>query len=166
VATRERDLRELMVIDEIFRQRKPVFGICRGHQLMNVALGGTLVVDIKQQVPGALNHQRFDKRSEVAHQARLTGGSLLAKMTGKQNLGVNSTHHQAVGRVAEALRVTAASEDGIAEALELRPEAAHLLPYFVTVQFHPERLTARHPEHQELFNGFVRACVVNRRSKL
>lgn len=162
----ERDLRELMVIDEVFRQRKPVFGICRGHQLMNVALGGTLVVDIKSQVPGALNHQRMDKRSAVAHEARLTGGSMLAKITGKQKLGVNSTHHQAVGRVAQALRVTALSADGIVEALELQPAAAHLLPFFMTVQFHPERLASRHPEHQELFNSFIRACVSNRNSTL
>jgi len=162
----ERDLRELLVIDEVFRQRKPVFGICRGHQIMNVALGGTLVVDIPTQVPGALNHQREDKKGGIAHEARLTGGSMLAKITGKQRLGVNSTHHQAVGRVAEPLRVTAVSDDGIVEALELKHEAAHLLPYFMTVQFHPERLASRYPAHQELFNSFTRACVLNRNSNI
>ncbi len=165
-ATVERDLRELMLVDEIFRQRKPVFGICRGHQIMNVALGGTLVVDIAQQVPGALNHRRFDRKGEVVHGARLTAGSMLAKIAGKQQLGVNSTHHQAVGRVAGALRVTAATDDGIVEALELKPENAGLLPYFMTVQFHPERLAARHPEHQALFDSFVRACMANRNSNL
>ena len=162
----ERDLRELMLIDEIFRQRKPVFGICRGHQLLNVALGGTLLVDIATQVPRAMNHRRLDKKGEVVHEARLTGDSLLAKITGKQNLGVNSTHHQAVGRVARPLRVTAASGDGIVEALELKREEAHLLPYFMTVQFHPERLAPRYPEHQELFNSFTRACVLNRNNTL
>jgi putative glutamine amidotransferase len=162
----ERDLRELMLIDEIFRQRKPVFGICRGHQLMNVALGGTLVVDIKTQVPEAINHRRPDKKSEVVHEARLTADSLLAKITGKQRLGVNSTHHQAIGKLAKPLRVTATSDDGIVEATELNAESAHLLPYFMTVQFHPERLAPRHREHQELFNSFTRACVLNRNSKL
>lgn len=158
----DRDQRELMLIDEVFRQRKPVFGICRGHQIMNVALGGSLVVDIKTQVAGALNHRQMKKKSEVVHEARLTGDSLLAKITGKQQLGVNSTHHQAVGRVAKPLRVTAASGDGVVEALELKREEARLLPYFMTVQFHPERLAPRHPEHQELFNSFTRACLMNR----
>ena len=162
----ERDLRELMLIDEIFRQRKPVLAICRGHQIMNVALGGTLVVDIRTQFPQALNHRQMDKKGEVVHEVRLTAGSLLAKITGKQSLGVNSTHHQAIGRLAKPLRVTAMSDDGIVEAMELNPESAQLLPYFMTVQFHPERLAPRYPAHQELFNSFTRACVLNRNSKL
>jgi putative glutamine amidotransferase len=91
---------------------------------------------------------------------------LLAKITGKQSLGVNSTHHQAIGQVAAPLQVTAASSDGVVEATELKREAAHLLPYLMTVQFHPERLASRYPEHQELFNSFARACVLNRNRKL
>jgi putative glutamine amidotransferase len=162
----ERDLRELILVDEVFRQRKPLMGVCRGHQMINVALGGTLVVDIKKQVPGALNHRQMAKKGEVVHEARLTRDSMLAKMTGKQNLGVNSTHHQAVGRIAEPLRVTAATDDGIVEAMELRREDAGLLPYLMTVQFHPERLAPRYPEHQELFNSFVQACARNRNTNL
>ena len=131
-----------------------------------VALGGTLVVDIPSQVPEAMNHRQMDKKSEVVHEARLTGDSLLAKITGKQRLGVNSTHHQAIGRVAQPLRVTATSEDGVVEATELKGEAAHLSPWFLTVQFHPERLARRYPEHQALFNSFTRACVLNRNSNL
>jgi putative glutamine amidotransferase len=166
LATGERDLRELMLVDEIFRQRKPVFGICRGQQILNVALGGTLVVDIPRQIPGALNHSRFDRKGDFVHRARLTAGSLLAKITGKQRLGVNSTHHQAVGRVAGALRVTAVTDDSIVEAMELKSENEGLLPYFMTVQFHPERLAARHPEHQALFDSFIRACSANRNSTI
>jgi len=162
----ERDLRELILIDEVFRQRKPLLGICRGHQLINVALGGTLVVDIRSEVPNALNHQRMDKKSEVVHEARLTGDSLLAKIAGKQTLGVNSTHHQAIGRVAEPLRVTATGRDGVVEAAEFRREAAHMLPFLMTMQYHPERLAPRHPEHQEMFNCFTRACILNRDCKL
>jgi putative glutamine amidotransferase len=162
----QRDLRELLLVDEAFKQRKPVLGICRGHQIINVALGGTLVVDIPTQVKGALEHRRMDKKSEVVQEARLTGGSLLAKITGKQTLGVNSTHHQAIGRVARVLRVTAATEDGVAEATELAEESAAMLPWFMTVQFHPERLASRHPEHQAIFDSFTQACVENRNSKL
>jgi putative glutamine amidotransferase len=165
-ATPERDLRELMLVDEIFRQRKPVFGICRGLQIVNVALGGTLVVDIPSQMPGALEHRRFDRKGEVVHEARLTRGTMLEKIAGTQSLGVNSTHHQSVGRVARPLMVAAASDDGVVEALELKPADAGLLPYFMAVQFHPERLAARHPEHQALFDCFVRACVSNRKRNL
>src|SRR5512138_1852941 len=101
-----RDLRELLVMDEVFRQRKPLLAICRGHQLLNVALGGTLIVDIRSQVPDAIEHRRMDRRSEVVHEVRLTRESLLFKIASKKSLGVNSTHHQAVGRVAEPLQVT------------------------------------------------------------
>jgi putative glutamine amidotransferase len=161
----ERDLRELILIDEIFRQRKPLLAICRGHQLLNVALGGTLIVDIPSQVPGALNHRRMDRRSEVVHEVRLTPGSILSKITAKQRLGVNSTHHQAVGRVAKPLQVTAISGDGVVESVELKPEAARMLPFLLGVQFHPERLADRHPEHRVIFRAFINACVLYRYRK-
>jgi len=159
----ERTLRELILIDEIFRQRKPTLAICRGGQLLNVALGGTLIVDIPSQVPKAINHRRMDKRSDVVHEVRLTPDSLLAKITGKRNLGVNSTHHQAVDRIAEPLRAVAVSPDGIVEGVELRPEASRLLPFLVAVQFHPERLAKRYPEHRVLFQAFVQASARHRK---
>jgi putative glutamine amidotransferase len=161
-----RDLRELVLIDEVFRQRKPLLGICRGHQMLNVALGGTLVTDILAQRPRALNHRRMDRRSEIVHEARLTPGSLIAKITGGHRLGVNSTHHQAVARVAGPLKVAAVSDDGIIEGLELRPGAAKMLPFLLSVQFHPERLADRYPEHQAIFRALTRACVLNRKNKL
>jgi putative glutamine amidotransferase len=161
-----RDFRELLLIDEAFRQRKPLLAICRGQQILNVALGGTLVADIASQKPKAINHRRMDKRCEVVHQARLTPDSLLAKITRRRSLGVNSTHHQAVGRIAEPLRATAQSEDGIVEALELKPEASGWLPFLLSVQFHPERLVDRHPEHGAIFRAFTRACLLNRKKNL
>ena len=162
----ERDLSELVLIDEVFRQAKPLLAICRGHQIVNVALGGTLVADIRSQMRGALNHRRMDKRDQIVHDVRLTAGSRLAKITGRQTLGVNSTHHQAVARVAPPLQVAAASADGIIEGTELRPGAARWLPFLLTVQFHPERLVARHPEHLAIFRAFARACVANREHNL
>jgi len=158
-----RDLRELILIDEVFRHRKPLLAICRGHQVLNVALGGTLVADILGQAPRAMNHRRMDRRSEVVHDVRLTPGSLLAKITGRQKMGVNSTHHQAVARVAAPLRVVAVSRDGIVEGLELKPSAARMLPFLLSVQFHPERLVDRYPEHQAIFSGFTQACMLSRR---
>ena len=162
----ERDYRELLLIDEVFRQAKPLLGICRGHQVLNVALGGTLWADIPSQVPRALGHKRPDKRSEIVHEVQLTPGSLLAKIAGGQKLSVNSTHHQAVARVAAPLRVVAASSDGIVEGLELKPGGACWLPWLLSVQFHPERLAARFPEHQAIFREFTRACAQNRDNNL
>jgi len=157
----ERDLRELILIDEVFRQRKPLLAICRGHQMLNIALGGTLIVDIPTEVPGAMKHGRMDKRSDIVHEVQLTRESLLSKITGKRTLGVNSTHHQAVGQVAELLQVTGTSEDGIVESMELKPQASHLLPFMVATQFHPERLVDRYPEHRAIFRAFTQACALS-----
>jgi putative glutamine amidotransferase len=156
-----RDLRELLLIDEVFRLHKPLLAICRGQQVLNVALGGTLIADIPLQEPKALNHRRTDKRSEIVHEVRLTPGSILAKITAGQTLGVNSTHHQAVGRVAPPLQVSAVCHDGIIEGLELKPGAAHCLPFLLSVQFHPERLVDRYPRHQAIFGAFVQACSIS-----
>lgn len=153
-----RDLRELLLIDETFRQRKPLLAICRGHQLLNIALGGKLVADIRRQVPGALNHQRLDKADELVHEVSLTTGSLLAKITHKRILRVNSSHHQAVMHTAEPLMAVARARDGIVEAMELKSDAPHRMPFLLSVQFHPERLTERHAEHRAIFTQFVRAC--------
>jgi putative glutamine amidotransferase len=162
----ERDLRELILIDEVFRQRKPLLAICRGHQLLNLALGGTIIADIAAQVPNALNHRRLDRRSDVVHEVRLTRESLLSKITGRQTLGVNSTHHQAVGRVAEPFQAIATSRDGIVEGMELKSEATRLLPFLLSMQFHPERLADRYPEHRAVFCVFTQACVLHRIKKL
>ncbi|MGH7975900.1 MAG: gamma-glutamyl-gamma-aminobutyrate hydrolase family protein [Limisphaerales bacterium] len=158
-----RDLLELVLIDEIFRQRKPLLAICRGHQLLNIALGGQLIADIRRQMPGALNHQRMDKAGELVHEAALTAGSLLAKIVGKQVLGVNSSHHQAVLEPAEPLMTVARTRDGIVEAMELKPHAARQMPFLLSVQFHPERLTERHAEHRAIFNRFIQACARKRK---
>jgi len=153
-----RDLRELVLIDEVFRQRKPLLAICRGHQLLNIALGGQLIADIRRQMPGALNHRRMDKADEFVHEVPLTSGSLLAKIVGKRVLGVNSSHHQAVLEPAEPLMAVARTRDGIVEAMELKPDAERRMPFLLSVQFHPERLTGRHAEHQAIFSRFVETC--------
>jgi putative glutamine amidotransferase len=150
-----------MVIDEVFRQRKPLLAICRGHQLLSVAFGGSLLVDIPTQRPDAIDHRRQDRKNQVVHEVRLRPDSGLARFAGKNVMGVNSTHHQAVERAAGPLEVIGISPDGIVEAMQLKADAAHLLPYLVSIQFHPERLLDRYPEHREIFRSFVAACVMN-----
>ena len=154
----QRDLRELRLIDEAFRWRKPLLAICRGHQLLNVAFGGDLVADIRRQMPAALNHQRLDKAGDLVHKVALTAGSLLAKITGTRTLGVNSSHHQAVFRPAGPLVAVAQSRDGIVEAMELNSETARVVPFLLSVQFHPERLTKRYANHRAIFERFVQVC--------
>ena len=153
-----RDLRELLLIEEIFRQHKPVLAICRGHQMLNVAFGGRLLVDIPQQLPGALEHRRMDKPLELVHEAALTPGSLVSKICKTPVLGVNSTHHQAVLEPAEPFAATARAADGVVEAMELKPECSRMLPFLLSVQFHPERLVQRHACYLAMFEKFVAAC--------
>jgi putative glutamine amidotransferase len=151
-----RDVFELLVLREAFRQRKPLLAICRGHQLLNVALGGTLFVDLPQQHARGVNHNRPDRKDRAVHKVALTPGSLLHKITGQRTLAVNSTHHQAVARVAPSLRATAVSPDGIVEALELAEPRGG--PFVLGVQFHPERMWERDAACRGLWDGFVRAC--------
>jgi putative glutamine amidotransferase len=160
----DRDVWEAGLIDDVFKQKKPLLGICRGHQMLNVALGGTLVVDIGMQVPGALNHRRMDRKMEPVHEVKIEPDSLLAKVTGKQKLGVNSTHHQAIGKLAESLRVVAESSDGVIEAVELKEPQR--LPFLLSVQFHPERLIDSDPLFLQLFSSFVAACERRRQTNL
>lgn len=161
-----RDLREFMLVEEIFRQRKPLLGICRGHQVLNVALGGTLLLDIPSQMQTPLAHRQMERKCEIVHDVRLTPGSMLHKMVRAQTMGVNSTHHQAVDRIAGLLRVVASSTDGVAEGLELKPEQAGRVPFLLSVQWHPERLADRYRPHRAIFTAFVRACAANRTASL
>jgi len=154
----KRDTAELMLIAEIFRQQKPVLAICRGHQLMHVAFGGKLIVDIPQQAPGHVNHRQVSKAFSIVHDAELKPGSLIAKITGKRRLGVNSTHHQAIRKPVDPFVATARSSDGLVEAMELKPEFVEALPFFLGVQFHPERLLEKGNRYLELFRSFVKAC--------
>lgn len=153
-----RDLTELLLIQEIFRQRKPVLAICRGHQMFNVAFGGKLIIDIPQQVPGALRHGRMDKPFDLVHEVALTAGSLVSKICNALVLGVNSTHHQGVVEPAEPFRATAISSDGMVEAMELKSAYVGMLPFLLSLQFHPERLVQKHARYRAMFKKFVTAC--------
>lgn len=142
---RVRDTAELALIAEARKRRLPILAICRGIQILNVALGGTLYQDLASERPGPIAHQ-----DESGHHAiRVEPGSLLEKTLGTQSALVNSRHHQAIRDLAPGLVAVAWAEDGVIEAAEPADAAA---PWLVAVQWHPEDLTER-----ALFDGFARA---------
>ncbi len=132
----------------------PFLAICRGVQVMNVALGGTLYTDILAQLPGALKHGLWGvyPRDYLSHEVALQAGSRLADIFGEERIGVNSFHHQGVERVAPGLAVTASAPDGLVEGLELREH-----PFAVGVQWHPECIPQAE-NMQRLFRAFVQAA--------
>lgn len=152
----QRDVLEIALVKEIFRQQKPLLCICRGHQMLNVALGGTLIVDIPSQIPGALRHKQMERKMEPVHEVNIVSDSQLTALLSASQIGVNSTHHQAVDRVAAPLRVTGKAADGVVETMELKDPSQ--LPFLQSVQFHPERLYDRYPAFAELFRGLVKAA--------
>lgn len=150
-----RDQMELALLPVVLETGKPILGICRGIQLLNIGLGGTIWQDIPSQVESDFpicHSQPFDY-SLPAHTVTLSAGSLLAKITGEEKLSVNSLHHQAVKHVAESLTASAVSADGLVEAVEMRS-----YPFFVGVQWHPEYLYEKNEAAARLFRAFVEAC--------
>ena len=149
-----RDAYELALSRAAFENRVPTLAICRGAQVMNVALGGTLVQDIASQRPSTIEHDLSERRRERVHTVDIDAGSGLANVIGTTRITINSSHHQSVDAVARDLRVTARSEDGIIEAVEPRDTDWWML----AVQWHPEELTET-PEDwdRRLFEAFARA---------
>ncbi len=166
VADCGRDAFERVLIRRTLARSKPTLAICRGQQILNVVLGGDLIVDIPLQCPGNVGHNRMRERFDPVHEIEVDASSVLGKVTGSTRLGVNSTHHQAVSRIAQGLRVAARSDDGIVEAIEIDPGVESdvaALPFLLSVQFHPERLADRHEPHHRIFVAFVEAARKGRR---
>ena len=148
-----RDAFELALFREAWRRRLPVLAICRGIQLVNVALGGTLWQDIPSERPGGLGHKQAGDRDDRTHPVDLLAGSRLATALGTTRCEVNSFHHQSVRDLAPGLVITATAPDGEIEGLEGIPGAAWLL----AVQWHPEEFYAEGeaPDHG-LFAALMR----------
>jgi len=130
-------------------EQKPVLGICRGQQTLNVAAGGNLYQDIPTELPGALTH-RVDPRDAIAHQIVVAPDSRLADLLGATEVPVNSLHHQAVRDVAPVFEVVARAPDGVIEGLE-HPDH----PFAISVQFHPEELVPGHEPSERLLRRFI-----------
>lgn len=151
----ERDEMEITLARLAYKHNLPTLGICRGEQLMNVALGGTLYQDIGTQRKG--QRHTSETRTGAAHGVAIDPASLLHAIIDEESLEVNSLHHQAVDRLAKNLLPTAYADDRLVEAFE-SPEH----PYWLAVQWHPEELgdTAS----KKLFDSFVNAASAVRRS--
>jgi putative glutamine amidotransferase len=158
VQDRDRDLFDLPLIRAALERGLPIFGICRGMQEINVALGG----DIFQKVyaePGYNDHREnpddpVDVQYAPSHAVYPVAGSWLAELLGEQSIRVNSLHGQAVRKLGEGLEVLATAEDGLIEAIH----APGLSPFLVAVQWHPEWRAASNPDSVKLFQAFGEAC--------
>jgi putative glutamine amidotransferase len=149
----ERDALELDLARRAHAEGKPLLGICRGQQVMNVALGGSLWVDIPSQVgSGVMHRQAGASRQAYLHTVEVCAGTRLADLLGTGQGPVNSIHHQAVERLAEGLVVNALAPDGLIEGLE---DPCH--PFFLGVQWHPEELYTQDPAARRLFQAFADA---------
>ena len=149
----QRDTVEISLFLKALERDMPVLGVCRGIQVMNVALGGTLYQDIETQLDGAIRHPCYDVPRDKVHEVTVIEDSLLYRMCGLKRFSVNSRHHQGIKRLGHGLVATAYSRDGLIEAVDYPKEQ------FVTaIQWHPESLGDRFPEAQAIFNAFAEAC--------
>lgn len=157
-----RDEYELALIREFLKRDKPILGICRGHQILNVALGGTLYQDINYQVEGSLIHRDAEAYDDNLHEVVFERGSKLRQLLGMERGRINSVHHQAIDQVAPGLEVEARSAaDGIVEAVRLRGDS-----YALGVQWHPEFQEPRHGElvpTKPILDDFIEAIQKRRR---
>ena len=146
-----KDATDLLVLEEIERRGMPLFAICFGMQVLNVARGGTLIQDIESQLPEAIKHQQGAPRDRPSHRVRLLEGSLLSGLAEGESALVNSHHHQAIETVGRDLVATAWTADGLVEALE-DPRAER---FALAVQWHPEIAWERDPFSTALFARFI-----------
>lgn len=152
-----RDTMELALLSAVLKTRKPVLGICRGIQIINVGLGGSIYQDIPSQYSAncvfPIAHRQPFAYHLPSHKVELMGGSRLAEICGSAVLSVNSMHHQAVRNLAPSLTACAMAPDGLIEGVEI---TSH--PWFLAVQWHPEHLWEHDDASARLFQSFGDAC--------
>lgn len=149
-----RDEFELAIIKLAAQRKMPMLGVCRGMQMMNVALGGSLYQDINDEQGTDFDHQREKTPDLPVHAVSIAAESCLASILGTTSLSVNSVHHQAIKDVSSKLKAVAWAPDGVIEAAEACGGSGFMLG----VQWHPERIAEKQPEQLRLFERFVRAA--------
>ena len=154
--SKSRDALELQLCQKALEADIPIFGICRGIQIMCIATGGSLYQDIHTQLKNCLLHKDEESKYDARHYIQIQPHSLLNQLTDESVTEVNSSHHQAVKVIGEGFVVTAQSEDGIIEAIEAPSKR-----FVIGVQYHPERMLKAPElrEHgQKLFKAFIKAA--------
>ncbi|MGL5099612.1 MAG: gamma-glutamyl-gamma-aminobutyrate hydrolase family protein [Fusobacteriaceae bacterium] len=152
----DRDRWELELFKEARKKMIPLLGICRGCQIINIALGGTLYQDIDSQIPGVNGHHPVGiKGDEIYHHINIDPTSELYKIFTTQKLGINSFHHQSVKKLGEGLVSSAFSEDGIIEAYQYSEIENN---YIMGIQWHPEAMVNKHQEFKKIFENFIVKC--------
>jgi putative glutamine amidotransferase len=153
-----RDMVEMQLVKWAIEDRKPVLGLCRGLQIINVALGGTLYQDLESEYPNAIKHDYFPTygfaRDHLAHRVSVETGSRLYHAFADESVPVNSMHHQGIKSLAGSLIASAVAPDGLIEAVESPNES-----FLVGVQWHPEVFELSEPGSGELFRDFIDAAV-------
>ncbi|HJV45713.1 MAG TPA: gamma-glutamyl-gamma-aminobutyrate hydrolase family protein [Bacillota bacterium] len=150
----ERDFLEKKLVEEILKKNKPLLGICRGCQILNVAAGGDLYQDLSSQIRGELiQHKQNAPRDHLSHTIKIFDGSLLKTILSKDRMKVNSFHHQAVRQLAPGFEVAAVSLDGVIEAFYSKEHR-----FVLGIQWHPENLIHKYEHARKLFAAFVKAC--------
>jgi putative glutamine amidotransferase len=160
-----RDWTELRLVRWAMAEHKPIFGVCRGHQLINVAAGGTLYQDVREQHPEAVKHDYFScsgqfARDELTHAVEVVRDSHLGHILGLDRVPVNSMHHQGVKELGRGLKPTAFAPDGLVEGFEA--DNGHFL---IGVQWHPEELVEKDEAMRRLFTTFLNAAREYRRHR-
>lgn len=150
----DRDDMEIALIEQFMVQDKPIFGICRGCQILNIALGGDMYQDIYSQKQTMLQHSQRAPRGHASHTITIVENTLLHSIYGKGMAKVNSFHHQAVRNVKPNFQISAVAKDGIIEAFE---SSQH--DFVVGVQWHPEEMVQNDADTIQLFQAFVYACI-------
>jgi putative glutamine amidotransferase len=153
--SRDRDMTEMALFEKAYEKGIPIFGICRGMQLINIALGGNIYQDIYTQVPGVHGHSCEISLQEGYHSINITRNSIVYEIFGKEKLLVNSLHHQALKNLGKDLKITAKAPDGIIEAIESTNEK-----FILGLQFHPETMAMKYKEFVKPFKYFVDKCKI------
>lgn len=148
-----RDRMEAFIFQKMLEADKPVLGICRGIQLMNVLLGGTLYQDLPTEHPSDTNHHMESPYDRPIHNIEVLEDTILADLIGSGTHHVNSYHHQAIKEIAANVNIMAVAEDGIVEAISLPGKK-----YMMGIQWHPEFSYERDPECMKIVQAFVDAC--------
>jgi len=148
----ERDQFEIQLTTAVLQTDMPVLGICRGLQVLNTVLGGTLHEHLPDVYGDVIQH-RVPPRDPVPHAVTVTAGSLLAEIMGQLEFSAPSWHHQCLDEVADELTVVATAADGVIEAVEWVARK-----WCLAIQWHPELAAAEDPLQQRIFDAFVASC--------